>query len=156
MRVALRRLTLPSVLGLILALTGSPVVASGTPTMVFGNSGVGSGCIPGLGCFDDASFQAMDKINPHALSVQVGQEVLFDVAAPQLHQVAIYDAGTIPADIDVNPANFFVDDAGDRIWIDAPGADTTFTFSAPGKYLVICNITPHFEFANMWGWVTVR
>jgi len=26
----------------------------------------------------------------------------------------------------------------------------------PGKYLVICNITPHFEESQMWGWVIVN
>ena len=30
------------------------------------------------------------------------------------------------------------------------------TFSAPGKYLVICTFLPHFVEFEMYGWVVVR
>jgi plastocyanin len=31
----------------------------------------------------------------------------------------------------------------------------TWTFTTPGRYLVICTFLPHFE-TGMYGWVTVR
>lgn len=30
------------------------------------------------------------------------------------------------------------------------------SFSQPGKYLVICNLTPHFSFFKMYRWVIVK
>jgi hypothetical protein len=29
-------------------------------------------------------------------------------------------------------------------------------FTEPGRYLVICNLRPHFQEFNMYGWVTVK
>jgi hypothetical protein len=30
------------------------------------------------------------------------------------------------------------------------------TFSTPGRYLIICNVTPHFAVDHMYGWVDVK
>jgi plastocyanin len=84
--------------------------------------------------------------------------------------VAIYDAGTTPEDIDLSqtanvpgpfPPGFLIVDTTDRIAFQ--GTDDLFTtrtysytFTAPGRYLVICAITPHFASTDMYGWVTVR
>jgi hypothetical protein len=50
----------------------------------------------------------------------------------------------------------FVNDPVGRIAAGAPLADFSFVFPAPGKYLVICEVAPHFETANMWMWVNVK
>ena len=37
-----------------------------------------------------------------------------------------------------------------------PAVSWTASFSEPGRYLVICNLTPHFGFFKMYGWVIVK
>lgn len=99
---------------------------------------------------DDASFHAVDKIEPGSVEISPGQTVDFYVDG--FHQVAIYAVGTKPKDI--VPAGDFVNDG--EFALGGLTANFSHTFTQPGKYLVICNITPHFEFANMWGWVIVE
>lgn len=81
------------------------------------------------------------------------------------HQVAVYEAGTTPDDITVPPfpPNFFINDLGGRLALgpETPPGPTTFTpspgtFATPGRYLILCNITPHFARFNMYGWVIVK
>jgi plastocyanin len=136
----------------ILALPG--VGLAGPPdeaTMLFGRPDLGSGC--NFPCEDDASFHAVDKIQPGSVAISAGGTVYFDIEG--FHQVAIYEPGIAPKDIE--PTGFpFVDDEDGRIFLGAPLADTSYTFDEPGKYLVICNVTPHFEEAQMWGWVIVN
>ena len=53
-----------------------------------------------------------------------------------------------------------IDDATDRVAAIGvpcltPGQHPTFTFTEPGRYLVICAFLPHFE-AQMYGWVIVK
>ena len=50
----------------------------------------------------------------------------------------------------------FVNDEEGLIFLGGLVTDETYTFDEPGKYLVICNITPHFEESKMWGWVIVK
>jgi plastocyanin len=121
-------------------------------TMQYGQDR-GSGCNP-PDCFDDQSFHADDRIIPGAVSIAAGGTVFFDVQG--FHQVAIYAPGTKPKDI--TPAGFFVDDPTNRINdpLPPPTQSVSFTFDQPGKYLVICNVAPHFEEAQMWGWVQVN
>jgi len=60
-------------------------------------------------------------------------------------------------DIQPDPAAFpFVNDPDGRIFLGGLTADALFIFAEPGKYLVICNIAPHFEEAHMWAWVQVK
>ena len=87
------------------------------------------------------------------------------------HQPVVYEAGTVPSDIEAPPfppeENIFVTPpAGplgpgqlDRGPLNEPPATATWTtdvFDTPGRYLVICNITPHFGFFKMYGWVVVE
>jgi plastocyanin len=134
----------------------SPAVALALPsqaTMVFGRPDLGSGCqFPD--CVSDKSFHAVDKVAPGSVSIAAGGTVDFDIEG--FHQVAIYAPGTKPSDIEADETAFpFVNDDTNRIFLGGI-ADASFTFSEPGKYLVICNIAPHFEDSNMWGWVQVK
>jgi plastocyanin len=141
-------------LTLILALPGVGLAGPpDTATMVFGRPDVGSGC--NFPCEDDASFHAVDKIQPGSVAISAGGSVTFDMEG--FHQVAIYEPGIAPKDIEPDENTFpFVNDANRRIFLGGLMVDETFTFDEPGKYLVICNITPHFEESQMWGWVIVR
>jgi plastocyanin len=137
---------------------GATVVAAlppaGVRTVVFGRTDQGTGCLPPT-CFDDASFHAVDKIIPGGLAIQSGTQVNFDVTG--FHAVSIYGPGKTPRDVDVDPAAFpFVNDPDGRIAAGAPTMDFSHTFASPGKYLVICEVAPHFEDSNMWIWVNVK
>ena len=124
-----------------------------TATMVFGRPDLGSGC--NFPCEDDASFHAVDKVQPGTVAISVGGTVTFDMEG--FHQVAIYEPGIAPQDIEPDDNSFpFVNDPNGLIFLGGLMVDETFTFTEPGKYLVICNITPHFEEAQMWGWVIVN
>lgn len=143
-----------TVLALLVAL---PMVGLAAPpasaTMVFGNPDHGSGC--NFPCADDASFHSVDRVIPGAVAISANGTVTFDMWG--FHQVAIYAAGTRVRDVEPNPLTFpFVNDPDDRIFLGGLTADAAFTFEEPGKYLVICNVAPHFEEAQMWGWVQVN
>ena len=141
----------------------------------FGRDDVGSDFPAPSG--HDASYHARDNVRPNAVNIRAGGSVTFEMGV--FHQVAIYDNGIGPNDIDVSattdltappPAppgtviipNFIIDDASGRIalssfsfapmtWASPPG-----TFDVPGTYLVICTVVPHFVQANMYAWVIVR
>ncbi len=141
-----------AVLALILAIPiGVFAGPPSTATMLFGRPDLGSGC--NFPCVDDASFHAVDKVQPGAVVISKGGTVYFDVEG--FHQVAIYEPGIAPADIEVQ-AFPFVNDPEGLIFTGGLLADVSYTFNQPGKYLVICNIAPHFEEAQMWGWVHVK
>ena len=124
-----------------------------TATMHYGRPNLGSGC--NFPCTDDASFHAVDKIKPGAVSITEGGTVNFDVEG--FHQVTIYADGKTPKDVAVDAAAFpFVNDADLRLFLGTPTVDASFTFAKAGKYLVICNVAPHFAGAQMWGWVNVK
>jgi hypothetical protein len=79
------------------------------------------------------------------------------------HQPAIYAPGTTPDDITVPafPPNLFIYDSNGRLALgplNVPPATSSFqyTFATPGRYLVICNVTPHFAIDGMYGWVIVQ
>lgn len=130
-------------------LAGGPPVSA---TMQYGRPDLGSGC--NFPCEDDQSFHAVDAIQPGAVTISVGGTVHFDVAG--FHQVAVFPDGTMVSDVVLDPGAFpFVDDLAGAI-LAPPTVSADFTFNSPGRYLVICNIAPHFEGAQMWGWVNVR
>ena len=60
--------------------------------------------------------------------------------------------------------NFVIDDSNGRIaeaWGNANELHTTpttweYTFTQPGKYLIICTTLPHFAESKMYGWVDVK
>ena len=154
------------------------VVGAGIPetaVVSFGRDDVGSKFDPGSG--HDGSSHAKDKIRPHTVRIRAGGSVVFNMGT--FHPVGIYDQGVDPGDIDVAatidltappPAppgtviipDFIIDDPNGRLalsefsfapmsWTSPPG-----TFDAPGTYLVICTVVPHFVGANMYAWVIVR
>lgn len=117
------------------------------------------------------SFHAKDKVRPRTVVIRAGGTVHFDVAPA--HQVGVYDSGTEPADIEVSPAtlepspgplfipDFVIDDPDRRIGLGPElsffaGYQWSFTFDEPGRYLVICTVTPHFVEAKMYGFVEVK
>jgi plastocyanin len=141
----------------------------------FGQDDVGSVFPPPSG--HDQSFHAKDKVRPHLVHIAAGGSVTFQMGT--FHNVAIYQPGIEPADIDASitvdllapspPAppgtviipNFLIDDATGRLavgpfsfaplsWTSPPG-----TFNSPGTYLVICRVVPHFVGAKMYAWVVV-
>ena len=134
----------------------------GSATVRYGNPNAGTQeRFPPPEFNHDSSFKAFDKINPRTVVISAGGRVDFDVFG--FHQVAVYEPGVTPEDINV-PAfppesNIFVNDAVDRVFIAPPTVSATSppgTFATPGKYLMICNVTPHFLFAKMYGWIEVK
>ena len=153
-------------MGLVVGFALVPVVAAwaapdGTAVVRFGRPDTGSPFPPPA--FDhDQSSNARDNMTPRNVVISSGGSVKFEIRGR--HQVAIYKAGTDPDDINVPPAGLFVNDATDRVELgpqNFPVTDLDWTtpvgtFAAPGRYLVICNLRPHFADFDMYGWVTVK
>ena len=108
------------------------------------------------------------RITPNVVTIKAGGSVNFIVSG--LHNIAIYDDGVQPTDINIalttpttNPAPPIVpiiNDPNNRIY---RGLDPTLqaidrvevvNFSEPGTYLVICGLLPHFV-EGMYGYVRV-
>jgi plastocyanin len=138
-----------------------------TAGIQFGRADVGSGYPPPSG--HDASFHAGDKLFPQTVVIGVGGTVTFTTFG--VHEIALYEAGTSPDDINTSLVDFapppcppvpYINDPNHRIAVlgDAPceGGPTVlhYTFTQRGKYLVICNFLPHFVDAKMYGWVDVK
>lgn len=146
-----------------------------TAEVRFGNEGVGSP----FGPFDehDQSFHAVDKIVPRSVVIAQGGSVTYHISPA--HQVAIYQPGTRPGDIEIGPdtlddlavpfppfviPDIIINDPAGRVALSPPlifdgeqeWTTPEGTFDTPGRYLVICTTLPHFAEANMWGWVIVR
>src|SRR5687768_9737087 len=141
----------------------STVAAPASATVQFGlPPNVGSGFPPTSG--HDQSAHAVDNMVPRTVVIDVGGTVTFNV--PGVHQVAIYEPGTEPDDIDTSilvlmppgcprPGGvvpLMINDPENREALYAqpclPGGATrvvTHTFTEPGRYLVICAFLPHFE-----------
>ena len=154
--VAWRRVArLALAIGSAFALIATPVSAgSGDTTVKFGMPWTGSACVPPE-CFDDASFHAKDTITPAAVSIPVGSTLTAEVAG--FHQAVLYEAGTRLSDIEPDPAAFpFVNDPDGVIASAPPVTDLQYTFTSPGRYLLICNLTPHLEEARMYAVIHVR
>ena len=163
-RWALGALLLAVAVGLTVpALVGAKPDSSAT--VRFGNPTVGSPFQPPL--FDhDSSFKAADTLIPHTSVISAEGNVTFNIAG--FHQAMIYEPGTTLDDIDVPPfppeSNILINE-GDGLLAASPVPFGGFqgpwtpdadTFDEPGKYLVLCNVTPHFAFAKMYGWVNVK
>lgn len=142
-----------------------PAVVAADPdssaTVRFGNPDAGSP-FPPPAFEHDSSSNARDNLIPRTSVISAGGNVTFDVAG--FHQPAVYEAGTAPGDINVPPFpvpfNLFIDDPNGRLALGAPvpgpWTPPANTFDTPGRYLVLCNVTPHFAFFNMYGWVIVK
>ena len=160
-RWALGSLLLVVAVGLIVP----AVVAAGpdeSATVQFGNPNAGSPFPPPEFEGHDSSSNARDNVIPRTSVISAGGNVTFNVAG--FHQPAVYDAGTTPGDINVPPFpvpfNLFINDANNRLALGAPvpgpWTPPAGTFDEPGRYLILCNITPHFAFFKQYGWVTVK
>jgi len=132
-----------------------------TATVSFGTLDTGSPFPRG----HDSSFNVGENLVPRTVVISEGGSVTFEIDG--FHQVAVYKAGTTPDDITVPafPPNLFINDPNGRVALGplnaAPPATTSWTtpagtFSTPGRYLVLCNVTPHFAVAKMYGWVEVK
>jgi plastocyanin len=148
---------------------GEPSLSKGPPLaaeMQFGNPDAGSPFPPPSG--HDASFHAKDKIIPGTVVISRGGTVTFRVFP--VHRVAIYDRGTQPSDIslaNLEPApylgipEFQINDPNNRLFLEEEASfvdarTVQYTFTEPGRYLVICVTTPHFVDGKMYGWVIVQ
>jgi hypothetical protein len=159
-RWALGSLLVVAAVGLIVP---AVVVAGpdGSATVRFGNPDAGSPYQPPV-FFHDSSSNATDNLIPRMSVISTGGNVTFDVAG--FHQVAVYRAGTQPEDITVPafPPNLFINDATNRLalgpaaGVQGPWTPPAGTFSTPGRYLILCNVTPHFAVDKMYGWVNVK
>lgn len=153
-----------------LARAGAPPGFPLHVTITFGRDHVGTTFFPPGE--HDASFHAKDKITPRVTHLAAGGEVTFDMAS--FHGVAIYRPGTKPADIEVSDQtledfsggglfipNFLINDDNGRLErLDVSTEPTQMTvsgiFNEPGRYLVICYVTPHFVDAGMYAYIDVR
>lgn len=106
------------------------------------------------------------EVSPNVVTIKAGGSVNFIISG--LHNIAIYDDGTQPGDINTGatipatgvPPVPLINDPEDRIY---RGLDPTLqavdrvevvNFSTPGVYLVICGVLPHFV-EGMYGYVRV-
>ena len=147
-------------LGLLAVPTVVLAGPDGSATVRFGNTQAGSPFPPDE---HDSSFNGEDNLIPRTAVISAGGRVTFDIDVDSLHQAAVYRAGTTPGDIDVPvfdpPAGLFVNDPDGRVYLGPVNTDSTTppgTFATPGKYLMLCNFTPHFAFAKMYGWIIVK
>ena len=135
-------------------------------TVRFGNPEAGSKFPPPDG--HDASSNAKDNLIPRTVVISAPGTVRFDIEQFGFHQPVVYAAGTQPGDVAVPafPQNFFITLPGAppvapeiaKGPLHEPGAPPVswpMSFATPGKYLVICNLIPHFSFFKMYGWVIV-
>ena len=125
-----------------------------TASVLFGRPDTGSPHNEPPEVIHDGSLTAVDRLTPGTVTISAGGSVDYSVRG--FHQVAVYDAGTQPSDIAITGPFPFVNDPSNRLDLGVPTVDRTVTFENPGRYLVLCNIAPHFEFAKMYGWVIVK
>ena len=122
----------------------------------FGNSKAGSPFPPAE---HDSSFNGEDNVIPRTVVISAGGTVSFTVDG--FHWPVLYRPGTSPEDIlvpDFPPEeNIFINDFGSAFVAGAPGpvSWTSPPLTQRGRYLMICNVTPHFAFAKMYGYVQV-
>ena len=116
---------------------------------------------------------ANHHVLPNMIHVQAGGVVNFNVAG--FHQIYVYNPGKGPEDVvpNVNPMALFIDDKADLYYeglktaggpppvipvttnpSNAANRLESVSFAKPGKYLVICNVAPHFA-DGMWAWIHV-
>jgi plastocyanin len=171
------RLILAALAVVTMGIVGSGVtsIAKADPpsvaSMQFGSESVGSKNKD----FRHPTNHASDAIRPRTVVISQGGTVTFhiprrtDPDRPGLHQVAVFPPGTKPRDVDSVPRTAYSGcPRGDRYIADPEGtpvapppctggmAAPSYTFSEPGRYLVICTFDSHFLNWDMYGWVIVK
>lgn len=142
--------------------------AAGLPSsavVTFGRNDLGTDFFPPGS--HDASFHAKDAIRPRATVIAAGGTVTFRIM--QFHKIAIYAPGVRPEDIDLGSLEFPVPGfppiinstagrivRGPLVFPPALTLDWDWTFAEPGRYLVICEVLPHFSDAKMYAWIEVK
>jgi plastocyanin len=115
------------------------------------------------------------ELIPKVVKIKAGGAVNFIISG--LHNVAVYDDGTLPAEIDTTlllpgAGGGIINDPTNRIYrgvdpnatespsplLSLPSRDRVevVLFPKPGKYLVICGVRNHFVEDDMFGFVVVR
>jgi hypothetical protein len=137
----------------------------GTASVQFGNPDVGSPFPVGPPpiVIHDASPKAQFNVVPRTAVVAAGGIVTFTIGvagppSPQTvpHQVAVCKLGIGPDDVAVPSSGTFINDANCPV-VGAPSTSIVRQkqVTEPGRYLVLCNIRPHFVEFKMYGWVNV-
>lgn len=121
-------------------------VSAATVTVIFGRESNG----------DNASTH---QLEPHNVFISAGDTVDYVVDGGP-HRVIIYPDGVTPDEVVVDGTGLVVNGlngipAG-SIFQGVFRANASYTFTAPGKYLVICGIGRHFFNDGMFGWVFVE
>ena len=124
----------------------------------------------GLNTAQPASNPANHHVLPQTIRVKTGGVVNFVVAG--FHQIFVYDPGMTPESLVVPVSGTFINDTFNLYYtgiLPAGGSSNIpatvnpsnasnrvepVSFSAPGKYLVICNVRGHF-LNGMWEYVIV-
>lgn len=116
---------------------------------------------------------ANHHVLPRTIEVRAGGVVNFAVAG--FHQIFVYNPGKGPDDVvpNVDPTALFINDTAGLYYrgiLPAGGPQAlpvttnpsnavnrieSVSFATPGRYLVICNVAPHFA-DGMWAWVIVK
>ena len=114
----------------------------------------------------DASINAQFNLVPRTAVVSAGGIVTFTVGGPTdrrppvPHQVAVCKSGIGPDDVVIaNPTALLINDPNCPVVGPSPPSPSAVVqkqFTAPGRYLVLCNLRPHFLEFNMYGWVIVK
>lgn len=143
------------------ARSGPPMTA----TVEFGRNARGTDFFPPGS--HDGSFHAKDAIRPRAIVIAAGGTV--DFVVDPFHKPAVYEPGIGPEDIDTSaledagtpfPFPPIINDPDGRIargpLVLAAPTVWSWTFDEPGRYLVICEVLPHFAGAKMYAWVVVK
>ena len=144
------------------------VQTSSGATVRFGNDTVGSPFPPPSG--HDASGHGRDNMIPRTAVIDVNETVTFQMGGRN-HQVGIYKDGTEPDQVSragaapkagCGPAPYLPGTGDPNLIailgqpICAGGATSvSYTFTKPGRYLVICTFIPHLDL-GMYGWIEVR
>jgi plastocyanin len=154
----------PSPVAGVRAVTESGASSPLSATIQFGMPIAGSPFPPSAD--HDDSAHATDNLVPRTVVIAAGGTVTFDVPA-SAHQIAIYAPGTEPEDIDTTirtpicpgTAPRLINDPANRVALITHACGSAwqaqYTFTTPGRYLVICAFLPHFQ-VGMWGWVEVK
>jgi hypothetical protein len=138
----------------------------GAASVQFGNADVGSPFPVGPPpiVIHDASPNAQFDLVPRTAVVGDEGTVTFTIGGSGpadktvRHQVAVCKLGIGPDDVFIaDPTALLINDP-DCPAIGAPSTSAVVQvkFTEPGRYLVLCNLRPHFQEFKMSGWVTVQ